>query len=161
MPMKRFRRRSAMRARGTGWAFPTIWRINSKLQKMHTNRHCVCSPTMAITAVKDHPQLVEKSEGDLLQMVVLMPAKDLDEATLHERRGDSYFARKLYEEAIVEYSKSIAIDRYNASALNRLGLVYHQSQKLDDAERYYREALKQNPYFIEVLNNIGTVEYAR
>jgi len=110
---------------------------------------------------KENPTLVEKREGDILQMKVLMPAKDLDEAVLHERRGDSFFARKLYEDAIIEYKKSIALDRYNASTLNRLGLVYHQSQKLNEAERYYREAVKQNPYFIEVLNNIGTVEYAR
>src|SRR5262249_34867993 len=34
-------------------------------------------------------------------------------------------------------------------------------QKLNDAEKFYREALKQNPFFLEVLNNIGTVEYAR
>jgi tetratricopeptide (TPR) repeat protein len=67
----------------------------------------------------------------------------------------------MYEDAIIEYKKSTAIDRYNASTLNRLGLVYHQTQKLNDAEKYYREALKQNPYFLEVLNNIGTVEYAR
>jgi tetratricopeptide (TPR) repeat protein len=90
-----------------------------------------------------------------------MPPKDVDEALLHERRGDSFFARKMYEDAIIEYKKSITLDRYNASTLNRLGLVYHQSQKLNDAERYYREASKQNPYFLEVLNNIGTVEYAR
>jgi tetratricopeptide (TPR) repeat protein len=110
---------------------------------------------------KQNPTLVEKREGDILQMQILMQAKDLEEAVLHERRGDSFFARKLYEDAIIEYKKAIAIDRYNASTLNRLGLVYHQSQKLNDAERYYREAIKQNPYFLEVLNNIGTVEYAR
>jgi tetratricopeptide (TPR) repeat protein len=92
---------------------------------------------------------------------MLMPAKDLDEATLHEKRGDSYFARKMYDDAIIEYRKSIALDRYNASTLNRLGLVYHQSQKLEEAEKYYREAFKQNPYFLEVLNNIGTIEYVR
>jgi tetratricopeptide (TPR) repeat protein len=105
--------------------------------------------------------LIEKRDGDLLQMEILMPAKELSEATLHEQRGDSYFARKMYEEAIAEYQKAIAIDRYNASTLNRLGLVYHQAQQLNAADRYYREALKQNPYFVEVLNNIGTVEYAR
>ena len=113
------------------------------------------------TISKDNPLLIEKREGDLLQVQILMSPKDLEEATLHERRGDSFFARKIYEEAIVEYGKAIAIDRYNASTLNRLGLVYHQSQKLAEAERYYREALKQNPYFIEVLNNLGTVEYVR
>jgi tetratricopeptide (TPR) repeat protein len=110
---------------------------------------------------KDNSLLIEKRDGDLLQVQILMSRKDLDEALLHERRGDSFFARKMYEDAIVEYRKAIAIDRYNASTLNRLGLVYHQSQKLADAERYYREALKLNPYFIEVLNNIGTVEYVR
>ena len=113
------------------------------------------------TVSKTSPLLIEKREGDLLQVQMLMPLKDLDEAKLHETRGDSYFARKMYEDAIIEYRKSIALDRYNASTLNRLGLVYHQSQKLDDAEKYYREALKQNPYFIEVLNNIGTVDYVR
>jgi tetratricopeptide (TPR) repeat protein len=116
---------------------------------------------VAMSVYKDNPLLVEKREGDLLQVLILMQPKDLEEAMVHERRGDSFFARKMYEDAIVEYRKSIAIDRYNASILNRLGLVYHQSQKLAEAERYYREALKQNPFFIEVLNNIGTVEYVR
>ncbi len=110
---------------------------------------------------KQNPLLIEKREGDLLQVAALMPAKDMEEAVLHERRGDSFFARKMYEDAVVEYRKSIALDRYNASTLNRLGLVYHQSQKLQEAERAYRDALKQNPYFLEVLNNIGTVEYVR
>jgi len=45
--------------------------------------------------------------------------------------------------------------------LNRLGLVYHQSQKLVEAEQFYREAVKQNPYYLEALNNIGTVHYVR
>jgi tetratricopeptide (TPR) repeat protein len=110
---------------------------------------------------QENPQFVEKRENDLLQMQILMPEKDLQEARLHEVRGDSYFARKIYEEAVAEYQKSVMIDRYNAGTLNRLGLVYQQMQKPNEAERYYREALKQNPYFLEVLNNIGTVEYAR
>jgi tetratricopeptide (TPR) repeat protein len=116
---------------------------------------------VASTIAKDNPSLIEKRDGDVLQLQILMSAKDLDDAVLHERRGDSYFARKMYDDAIIEYQKSVNIDRYNASTLNRLGLVYHQSQKLGEAERYYREALKQNPYFLEVLNNIGTVEYVR
>jgi tetratricopeptide (TPR) repeat protein len=116
---------------------------------------------MANSLLNQNPLLIEKHEGDLLQMQILMPAKTLEQATLNERRGDSFFARRLYEDAIIEYRRAVALDKYNASTLNRLGLVYHQSQKLNDAERYYREALKQNPYFLEVINNIGTVEYAR
>jgi tetratricopeptide (TPR) repeat protein len=116
---------------------------------------------VAVVIAKDDPFLVERQDGDFLQLRMLMQPKDLEEALQHERRGDSFFARKMYEDAVIEYKKSIAIDRYNASTLNRLGLVYHQSTKLNEAERYYREAAKQNPYFLEVLNNIGTVEYAR
>ena len=110
---------------------------------------------------KSNPLLVEKRDGNVLQFEMLMPAKDMNEASLHENRGDSLFARKMYEEAIVEYKEAVAIDPYNASSLNRLGLVYHQTQDFNQAERYYREALKQNPYFVEVLNNIGTIEYGR
>ena len=116
---------------------------------------------VANSLAQENPQFVEKREDDLLQMRILMPEKDLQEARLHEVRGDSYFARKIYEEAVAEYQKSVTIDRYNAATLNRLGLVYQQMQKPNEAERYYREALKQNPYFLEALNNIGTVEYAR
>src|SRR5215471_5268399 len=111
--------------------------------------------------VKSNPLLVAKRDGNVLQFEMLMPAKDMNEAALHETRGDSLFARKMYEEAVAEYTKGIAIDRYNASTLNRLGLVFHQMQNFNEAERHYQEALKQNPYFVEVLNNIGTIEYGR
>jgi tetratricopeptide (TPR) repeat protein len=117
--------------------------------------------TVAAAIAKDNPTLVARAEGDVLQVVLLMPQKDLDAAQQSERRGDTFFARKMYEEAIVEYRNAIAVDRYNASTLNRLGLVYHQSQKLPEAERYYREAVKQNPYYLEAMNNIGTLEYVR
>jgi tetratricopeptide (TPR) repeat protein len=110
---------------------------------------------------KSNPLMVQKRDGNVLQFEILMPAKELNEATLHENRGDSLFARKMYEEAVEEYTKATTIDRYNASTFNRLGLVYHQMQRFNEAEHYYQEALKQNPYFVEALNNLGTVEYGR
>lgn len=116
---------------------------------------------MAKRVAVEDPTLVDKLEGDLLRAVILMPAEDLTSAAEHETRGDTFFARKMYPEAIGEYLKAADVDRYNASILNRLGLVYHQSQKLDEAERYYRKALKLNPYYLEAINNIGTVEYVR
>src|SRR5579864_7849645 len=73
---------------------------------------------------KSNPMLVEKRDGNVLQFEMLMPARDINEASLHENRGDSLFARKMYEEAIVEYKQAVAVDPYNASTLNRLGLVY-------------------------------------
>ena len=67
----------------------------------------------------------------------------------------------MFDDAIIEYRKSIAIDRYNAVIVNRLGIAYHQNQKLNEAERQYREAVKLNPYYVEALNNLGSVEYSR
>src|SRR5262245_2965630 len=138
----------------------SIMRLNLRAAR-YARENAKNARDLANGLANDNPALIEKRDGDLLQVRILMPAKDLEEALLHERRGDSFFARKMYEDAIIEYKKSIALDRYNASTSNRLGPVYHQSQKLSQAERYYPEAAKQNPYFLEVLNNIGTVEYAR
>jgi tetratricopeptide (TPR) repeat protein len=137
-----------------------IMRLNLRAAR-YARENSKSARDVANNIANSNAPLIEKREGDLLQVQVLMPAKDIEEASLHEKRGDSFFARKLYDDAIIEYRKSVALDRYNASTLNRLGLVYHQSQKLEEAERFYREALKQNPYFLEVLNNIGTVEYVR
>jgi Tfp pilus assembly protein PilF len=67
----------------------------------------------------------------------------------------------MYEDAILEYSKSVAIDKYNASTFNRLGLAYHQSLKVKEAESNYREALKLNPYYVEAFNNVGTIEFLK
>src|SRR5436190_23016051 len=138
----------------------SVARLNLRVAR-YARENSRSARTVASELSKDNPTLIARVEGDTVQAIMLMAQKDLDAATQAERRGDTFFARKMYEDAIVEYRKSVAIDRYNASTLNRLGLVYHQSQKLGEAERYYREALKQNPYFIEVLNNIGTVEYVR
>ena len=112
-------------------------------------------------AQKTKPLLVDDRTQDSIVVTMLLPAKQIEEATLHEKRGDSFMARKMYEDAIIEYTKSTAIDKYNASTVNRLGLAYHQSQRVKEAESNYREALKLNPYYIEALNNLGTIEFVK
>jgi tetratricopeptide (TPR) repeat protein len=115
----------------------------------------------AIEAQKQKPLLIDEKVSDALTVLMLMPAKEIEEATSHEKRADSFMARKMYDDAVIEYRKAISIDKYNASTANRLGLAYHFSQKIKDAELNYREALKLNPYYIEALNNLGTIEYVR
>ena len=115
----------------------------------------------AIEAEKQKPLLVDEKISDALSVLMLMPAKEIEEAVSHEKRADSFMARKMYDDAVIEYRKAIAVDKYNASTVNRLGLAYHFSQKIRDAELNYREALKLNPYYIEALNNLGTIEYVR
>jgi tetratricopeptide (TPR) repeat protein len=112
-------------------------------------------------AVRERPLLIQERQSELLQVHLLVPPKDLETATTHERRGDLFMVRKMYDDAVIEYRRAIAADRYNAIVVNRLGIAYHQSQKLNEAERQYREALKLNPFYIEALNNLGSVEYSR
>jgi tetratricopeptide (TPR) repeat protein len=116
---------------------------------------------MAVDMEKLRPLLIEERTHDSLTVQFLMPKKDLDEAQLYKSRGDSFMARKMYEDAIIEYRKSFQIDRYNALTANLLGLAYHQSMKTKEAESNYREALKINPYYVEALNNLGTIEFAK
>jgi Flp pilus assembly protein TadD len=116
---------------------------------------------MATSVSASTPLLIADRLTDTLQVVLLVPPKELETATLHERRGDSFLARKMFDDAVIEYRRSIAVDRYNAVIVNRLGIAYHQSQKLNEAERQYREALKLNPFYVEALNNLGSVEYSR
>jgi Flp pilus assembly protein TadD len=107
------------------------------------------------------PLLIDQRQIDVLQVASLLPQKDFDNANLHELRANTFLARKMFDDAIIEYKKSIAIDRTNAAAINRLGMAYHQQQKLDEAERQYREAVKLNPYYLEAMNNLGSIEYSR
>ena len=116
---------------------------------------------MAVDMEKLRPLLIEDRTHDSLTVQFLMPQKELEDATLHKSRGDSFMARKMYDDAIIEYRKSFLIDRYNALTANLLGLAYHQSMKTKDAETNYREALKINPYYVEALNNLGTIEFAK
>ena len=108
-----------------------------------------------------NPLLVGEPEGEVVRVKFLMPVDTLAEVRLLERRADSFLARKMYEDAIIEYERALKINKYNPSIANRLGIAYHQSQRLKDAERQYKAAVKINPSYLQALNNLGSVEYTR
>ena len=108
---------------------------------------------------KKHPALIEEIANDYFGVVWLMPANVQADALDHAGRGDLFMARKLYEDAVIEYRKSVALDRYDASVVNRLGIAYLQVRKLVDAARQFRETLRLDPFFPEALNNLGFIEY--
>src|SRR5215470_9439187 len=57
----------------------------------------------------------------------------------HLDRGDKYFQREQYREAVIEYGNVLRIDRTNARAEHQLALTYYQ---LGDFQRAY-------PYFVK------------
>src|SRR5215467_14428529 len=75
-----------------------------------------------------------------------------------EMRGDILMARKMYREAIETFREGPAKDPV---LLNKIGIAYHQMMQLDNARKSYEQALKFKPDYVEALNNLGTVFYAK
>jgi tetratricopeptide (TPR) repeat protein len=75
-----------------------------------------------------------------------------------ELRGDIMMARKMFREAVDFYKPGA---EKSAILANKTGIAYHQLQDLDNAEKYYRRAIKLNSKYPEAINNLGTVYYAK
>jgi len=75
----------------------------------------------------------------------------------NETRGDIFMARKQYSDAIDMYRKS---NEKSAAVENKIGIAFHQMQRLDLARKYYEKAIKLKPDYAEAINNLGTVFYS-
>jgi tetratricopeptide (TPR) repeat protein len=75
-----------------------------------------------------------------------------------ETRGDIFMARKMYREAIDVFRED---KTKNPVIANKIGIAYHQMQQLDNARKYYEQAIKIKPDYAEAINNLGTVYYAK
>jgi len=84
-------------------------------------------------------------------------ASDAPKVTV-EMRGDILMARKMYREALEMYKTGPAD---SAVLANKIGIAYHQMLDLDNARKYYDQAIKLRPDYAEAINNLGTIYYAR
>ena len=75
-----------------------------------------------------------------------------------ETRGDIFMARKMYREAIDVFREDKS---KNPVISNKIGIAYHQMQQLDNARKYYEQAIRFKPDYAEAINNLGTVYYAK
>jgi tetratricopeptide (TPR) repeat protein len=75
-----------------------------------------------------------------------------------ETRGDIYMARKMYREAIEAFHEGSPKDPI---LLNKIGIAYHQMAQLDNARKSYERAVKLKPDYVEAINNLGTIYYAK
>lgn len=76
-----------------------------------------------------------------------------------EMRGDIFMARKMYREAIDVYQASSS---RNPVLWNKTGIAYNQlPNQLDQARKAYQQAIKLKPDYVEAINNLGTIYYAK
>ena len=75
-----------------------------------------------------------------------------------ELRGDIFMAKKQYREAIEAFHQGSPNDPV---LCNKSGIAYHQLLQLDNALKSYRQAVRLRKDYVEAINNIGTVYYAR
>jgi Flp pilus assembly protein TadD len=99
--------------------------------------------------------------GDYLAVVSLIGPSAQADAAQHATRADIFVARKLFDDAVIEYKKSIAVDKYNYAILNKLGVAYHNLRKYRESEQQYREALRLRPNFLDSMNNLAVIDYLR
>jgi Tfp pilus assembly protein PilF len=102
------------------------------------------------------PPTVQTSDG--FRASSSAPLPPANQTLSPELRGDIMMARKMFREAI-EYYKPGA-DK-NAVLANKTGIAYHQLQDLQNAEKYYKLAIKLKRNYPEAINNLGTVYYAK
>ncbi|HEY2842114.1 MAG TPA: tetratricopeptide repeat protein [Bryobacteraceae bacterium] len=101
------------------------------------------------------PPTLQTSDGFRQSPSPVAPAGP---AVTPELRGDIMMARKMFREAIDYYKPE---SEKNAVLANKTGIAYHQLQDLNNAEKYYKHAVKLNPKYPEAINNLGTVYYAK
>ena len=75
-----------------------------------------------------------------------------------EMRGDIYLARRQYRDAVDAFREGSPKDPV---LRNKTGIAFHQLNQLDAARKEYEAAVKLKADYIEAINNIGTIYYAK
>ena len=75
-----------------------------------------------------------------------------------ELRGDIFMAKKQYREAVDAFHEGSPKDPV---LLNKTGIAYHQMMQFDSALKSYQQAVRLKKDYLEAINNIGTIYYAR
>ena len=79
----------------------------------------------------------------------------------HLDRGDKYFAREQYREAVLEYRNVLRIEGTNARAIRQLALAHYQLGNLGQAFSYLLKSQELDPENSEVRLKLGTIYPSR
>ena len=82
-----------------------------------------------------------------------------DHADIFYNRGVLYDLKGDPEQAIIDYSKAIEIDKKHVDARHNRGLVYVEKERYEEAIRDFSAALRVSPDSVDALCNRGNVYY--
>jgi tetratricopeptide (TPR) repeat protein len=77
--------------------------------------------------------------------------------TRHMARGDAYFEKSSYDDAIIEYMNVVQIDPESAVAFRRIGLSHYHLGQFGQAFRYLLKAQQLDPNDLETRIKLGTL----
>jgi len=72
-------------------------------------------------------------------------------------KGDRYFQKAQYREAVLEYRNALSIDNQDARTNRQLGLALSQAGEVSRAYPYLLRASQANPADIDVNLKLGTI----
>jgi tetratricopeptide (TPR) repeat protein len=75
-----------------------------------------------------------------------------------ELSGDLLMVHRSYAAAIESYQRET---QRSAVLLNKIGVAYHHMFALDQARKYYQQALAINPGYADALNNLAAVYHGQ
>ncbi|PYM36300.1 MAG: hypothetical protein DME17_10335 [Candidatus Rokuibacteriota bacterium] len=77
----------------------------------------------------------------------------------HLERGNKYFERQQYQEAILEYRNVLRIDPTNPVAVRRAGASYYQLGQLGLALGYLQKSKQLDPHDFDVRVELATIDW--
>ncbi|MDY6987897.1 MAG: tetratricopeptide repeat protein [Thermodesulfobacteriota bacterium] len=86
---------------------------------------------------------------------------DSNDAGVHNTLARLYAQRRMWNDAVTEYRKALAIDPNNATIRYELGAVYAQKGMVDKSIVEYKRALEINPYLPVAYNNLAVACYEK
>ena len=75
----------------------------------------------------------------------------------HLERGNKYFARAQYREAVIEYRNVLRFEPANAQAVRHLGLAHYKLGELAPAFGYLQKSKEVEPANLEVRQKLATI----
>ncbi|MCS6775023.1 MAG: tetratricopeptide repeat protein [Chloroherpetonaceae bacterium] len=80
---------------------------------------------------------------------------EVDDILFHYRLGDDLLRRGLYDEAIAEYQKALALNPNYADIRNHLGMALSMKGLFTEAVAEFEHALRINPRFVDAMVNLA------